>query len=213
MSDNVQQQYGWQDTELTEANHMLIPELMKLLPQEPVRILDLGCGNGTLAAALQAWGHEVVAVDASSDGVELARQRFPGIRFETASVYEEGFAEIVGSDFDLVISMEVIEHLYWPRRLIAAGYAVLKPGGKMIVTTPYHGYFKNLALALALVWARQFPDGCVGGAYQFSSRMKLALVLYEHSFHYCCFYYVGPDCLLSAFLFANGDDCCIVWFG
>ena len=179
---NVQQQYGWQDTELTEANHLLIPDIMKLLPQESVRILDLGCGNGTLAAALQARGHEVVAVDASADGVELARQRFPGIRFETASVYDENFAAIVGGEFDFVISMEVIEHLYWPRKLIASGYAVLKPGGKMIVTTPYHGYFKNLALALAGGWDRHFTVDWDGGHIKFFSRQTLTQFMLEQGF-------------------------------
>lgn len=182
MSDNVQQQYGWQDTELTEANHLLIPDILAQLPQEAVRILDLGCGNGTLATALQARGHEVVAVDASADGIELARQHFPGIRFEIASVYEDTFAEIVGGDFDFVISMEVIEHLYWPRKLIEAGYTVLKPGGRMIVTTPYHGYLKNLALSLAGGWDKHFTVDWDGGHIKFFSRQTLTQFMQDAGF-------------------------------
>lgn len=85
---NVQQTYGWQDAELTEANHLLIPAILKLLPKREARILDLGCGNGTLAAALHQQGYEVVALDASADGINLARQQYPGIRFETCSIYE-----------------------------------------------------------------------------------------------------------------------------
>jgi len=191
MNDNVQQQYGWEDTELTEANHLLIPHILGQLPQKPVRILDLGCGNGTLAAALQARGHEVVAVDASADGVELARQHFPGIRFETASVYEEGFAEIVGTDFDFVISMEVIEHLYWPRKLLEAGYSVLKPGGRMIVTTPYHGYLKNLALSLAGGWDRHFTVDWNGGHIKFFSRQTLTQFMLEQGFRSIGFRGIG----------------------
>lgn len=157
MSDNnVQQQYGWEDTELTEANHLLIPEIIALLPKEPVRILDLGCGNGTLAAALQARGHEVVAVDASAD--------------------------IVGTDFDVVISMEVIEHLYWPRKLLEAGYSVLKPGGRMILTTPYHGYLKNLALSLAGGWDKHFTVDWDGGHIKFFSRQTLTQFMQDAGF-------------------------------
>ncbi|WP_176957511.1 class I SAM-dependent methyltransferase [Mariprofundus sp. KV] len=191
MSDSVQQQYGWQDTELTEANNMLIPEILKLLPQESVRVLDLGCGNGTLAAALQARGHDVVAVDASADGVELAKERFPGIRFETVSVYDDGFADIVGTDFDVVISMEVIEHLYWPRKLLEAGYSVLKPGARMILTTPYHGYLKNLALSLAGGWDKHFTVDWDGGHIKFFSRQTLTQFMQDQGFHNIDFRGVG----------------------
>ena len=179
---NVQQTYGWQDTTLTEANCLLIPAILKLLPKRKVRILDLGCGNGTLAAALHRQGYDVVALDASVDGIDLARQQFPGIRFETFSIYEESVHDVIGGDYDFVISMEVIEHLYWPRKLLEVGYASLAGGGRMIVTTPYHGYLKNLALSVLDGWDKHFTVGWDGGHIKFFSRKNLKALMLEQGF-------------------------------
>ena len=55
--------------------------------------------------------------------------------------------ELWGS-YDIVISAEVIEHLFLPRTLLARAREALTDSGKVIVTTPYHGYWKNLSLAL-----------------------------------------------------------------
>jgi len=58
------------------------------------------------------------------------------------------YAELHNS-FDVVISVEVIEHLFYPRELVKAAKQCLKPNGCLIITTPYHGYFKNLVLAIS----------------------------------------------------------------
>lgn len=188
---NVQQNYGWQDTDLTEANHLLIPEIVKLLPERRTRILDLGCGNGTLASALGKRGHDVVGVDASADGIELARKQFPGIRFETCSIYEDSACDIIGGGYDFVISMEVIEHLYWPRKLIETGYRTLAPGGRMIITTPYHGYLKNLALSVCDAWDGHFTAGWDGGHIKFFSRNTLTGFMQDQGFNQIDFRGVG----------------------
>ena len=188
---NVEQQYGWSDTELTEANYLLIPEILKQLPGSGLKILDLGCGNGTLASALHAEGHQVTAVDASADGIELARQRFPGVRFETCSVYDDDFLEIVGKDFDVVVSMEVIEHLYWPRKLIEKASYLLIPGGKFIVTTPYHGYLKNLAISVMGGWDNHFTVDWDGGHIKFFSRKTLAGFMQDAGFRSIDFFGEG----------------------
>ena len=52
------------------------------------------------------------------------------------------------SKYDAVISTEVIEHLLLPRKLMENALYALKPGGLLILTAPYHGYWKNLALTI-----------------------------------------------------------------
>ncbi len=47
-----------------------------------------------------------------------------------------------------MISLEVVEHLYFPRKFARTVYDLLEPGGTAIISTPYHGYWKNLVMAL-----------------------------------------------------------------
>lgn len=57
--------------------------------------------------------------------------------------------ELASKRFEVVISTAVIEHLYDPRGFIAFARWILANGGDFIVSTPYHGYLKNVALALS----------------------------------------------------------------
>lgn len=111
------------------------------------RLLDFGCGNGTIANIIASHGFDVVGIDASTEGIAIARKDYPDLALHRASVYDD----LVGAygQFDIVVSVEVVEHLYDPRKFAANLYSLLKPGGYAIVTTPYHGYWKNLAVALA----------------------------------------------------------------
>lgn len=115
--------------------------------QQKPRVLDLGCGNGSLSNFIAQQGYEVVGVEDSESGFKEARLS-PNCHFIQASIYDLPYAELENS-FDIVISSEVIEHLLYPRELVRAAKKCLKPNGRLILTTPYHGYLKNLVLALA----------------------------------------------------------------
>lgn len=194
--DNVQTGYGWDEFAETEANELLFPSIQSIvenigLNPPPLNILDLGCGNGTLVKMLMELGHNVIGVDASSDGIDIAKNRVQGARFEVASIYEDDFTQIVGSGFDLVISLEVIEHLYWPKILPKMAYDILKPGGTFIVSTPYHGYLKNIAISLFNGWDRHFTADWDGGHIKFFSRNTLTNLLGKSGFHDIRFFGLG----------------------
>ncbi len=61
---------------------------------------------------------------------------------------------VLGTGWDLIVSLEVIEHLFAPRRFVAEMFDLLRPGGVFIVTTAYHGYFKNLAVCWSATRSR-----------------------------------------------------------
>src|SRR5262249_42732245 len=128
--------------------YLLEPVLARLSAASAHKVLDLGCGNGAFAASLARRGLDVTGLDQSASGIDTARHSPPGVRFVRADVCQPLPAEYAGQ-FDAVIAVEVIEHLLLPRRLVEAALSALRPGGLVVLTTPYHGYLKNLALALS----------------------------------------------------------------
>ena len=84
--------------------------------------------------------------------IEIARRACPAGRFEVVAANEEILENLNESPFDIVISTEVVEHLYDPRAYARGCISALRDGGRFICTTPYHGYLKNLALSIAGKW-------------------------------------------------------------
>lgn len=182
--------YGWRDAGPTCAHPYIVPALLSVIPSAARRVVDIGCGNGYLVGVLAARGFDVVGVEPSQDGIEQARRAHPGVRFEQGSVDTELRGRI-GSDFDLVVATEVIEHLSAPRDLLRNAYSLLRPGGRALVTTPYHGYLKNLALSIAGAWDRHFTVQWDGGHVKFFSPRTLRHMLIECGFESVSFVYVG----------------------
>lgn len=116
--------------------------------QTKLRVLDLGCGNGSLSHVIAEQGCEVVGVDTSAPGIAISRQSFPECQFIQADIYELPDTDMLQS-FDVVLAIEVIEHLLYPKELAKTAKKCLNPGGRLIISTPYHGYLKNLALAVS----------------------------------------------------------------
>jgi 2-polyprenyl-3-methyl-5-hydroxy-6-metoxy-1,4-benzoquinol methylase len=161
--------YGWRHADEAHSHAYLLPRLLQALEGRRLRLVDLGCGNGSITAKLASLGHEVIGIDASQDGILVARKAHPALRFELASVYDDDLVSLVGGQVDAVISLEVIEHLYYPKRLFEQSHRMLRPGGSLILSTPYHGYWKNLALSLLDGWDRHFAVGWDGGHIKFFS--------------------------------------------
>ena len=110
------------------------------------RVFDLGCGSGAFAHDLALRGFAVSGVDPSSSGIEIAHKAYPELELETGSTDEDLAARF--GQFQAVTSLEVVEHVYAPRPFAKRIYDLLEPGGLAIVSTPYHGYLKNLLIAL-----------------------------------------------------------------
>lgn len=156
--------------EMIEAESLRRPRL---------RIFELGCGNGSFASKLAAQNFEVVAVDVSTSGIDHARAAFQGPHFDVASAYDD-LPSMYGQ-FDAVLSLEVVEHLYAPRLWAANLRNLLLPGGLAIVSTPYHGYLKNLALSVAGRWDSHMDPLWDHGHIKLWSVANLTTLLQEAS--------------------------------
>jgi len=144
------------------------------------RILDAGCGNGSLCAELSDR-YDVCGFDLSESGIRLARQSCPACDFRVASAYDD-IRELFGRDFDAVTSLEVIEHLYAPREFLRRVRDALAPQGLLILSTPYHGYLKNVAVAVTGRFDQHFRPLRDGGDIKFWSVKTLTSVLHECGF-------------------------------
>jgi 2-polyprenyl-3-methyl-5-hydroxy-6-metoxy-1,4-benzoquinol methylase len=175
--------FKWSDADPIASHKYLLPTVLSLLERlRPAqrRLLDLGCGNGALSAAIADSGWEVVGVDPSQEGIAVASQAYPTVRFHVGSAYDDLRSKL--GTFPVVISLEVVEHVYAPRDYAAGLYDVLDPGGTAILSTPYHGYLKNLALAVAGRMDAHFTALWDHGHIKFWSERTLTLLLKEAGF-------------------------------
>lgn len=156
-------------------------------------ICDLGCGNGYLAERLVREGYTVTGIDPSASGIALATSRCAGqdARFHCHAIGPELAALLADAPFDLVISVDVVEHLYRPLDLPETAARLLRNGGHLLVGTPYHGYLKNLAIALSNRWDAHHAVHRDGGHIKFFSVRTLSRLLLSCGFGELRYYYSG----------------------
>lgn len=152
-------------------------------------ICDLGCGNGHISGRLAALGYEVTGVDASTSGIQIARRTYPATTF-IETLIDGSLGERLGT-FDLVISSDVIEHLYRPSDLLEAARSLLRPRAHALIGTPYHGYIKNLVLAATGKMDSHFSALHDGGHIKFFSVKTLSQLMTSHAFEDLSFTFYG----------------------
>lgn len=185
-------EYAYQDASETCAHHYIWPELQRIIARLPIhdkRVLDLGCGNGATTNYLTSFGFAATGIEPSESGVAIARASYPHIQFHKGDGYEELDKKF--GQFPLVVCLEVIEHIYAPRQFAKNLYDSIQPGGFAIMSTPYHGYLKNLALAVTGKWDSHLTALWDGGHIKFWSMKTLTILLKEVGFRRVTFSRVG----------------------
>ncbi len=105
-------------------------------PFEGLRLLDIGCGGGLLSEPMARLGATVVGADAAAGNLPVARLHAEksGLVIDYRHTTAESLAK-AGEQFDVVLNMEVVEHVSDPQGYMTACQMLLKPGGLMIAST------------------------------------------------------------------------------
>jgi 2-polyprenyl-3-methyl-5-hydroxy-6-metoxy-1,4-benzoquinol methylase len=178
--------YVWNSAALSCAHDYLLPTVLAEMARlragaaAGACVFELGCGNGSVANVLAQQGWSVIGVDPSTEGIAQANARFPALKLEEGSAYDDLTARF--GRFPIVTSLEVVEHVYAPRHYAATLFSLLEPSGTAIVSTPYHGYWKNLAMALTGKMDAHFTALWDHGHIKFWSIKTLGELLREAGF-------------------------------
>ncbi|HXD45541.1 MAG TPA: bifunctional 2-polyprenyl-6-hydroxyphenol methylase/3-demethylubiquinol 3-O-methyltransferase UbiG [Pseudolabrys sp.] len=122
------------------------PKLLGCL--KGLRMLDIGCGGGLLSEPLARLGAEMTGIDPAAENIEIARAHAAetGVTADYRATTAEALAE-AGERFDLVLAMEVVEHVVDVPAFVATCAAMVKPGGLLMMAT-LNRTLKSFALAI-----------------------------------------------------------------
>jgi len=119
--------------------------------------LDVGCGAGLFAEPLARLGAEVTAIDAAAELIEAAKAHAAGQGL--AIDYRHAAVEDIGGSFDLVTSMEVIEHVADPQAFLKSLSARLAPGGLLVLSTPNRTALSRILMVTIAEGIGRIPKG------------------------------------------------------
>jgi ubiquinone/menaquinone biosynthesis C-methylase UbiE len=111
----------------------------KYLKHQAGKILDFGCGDGSFIAGLLDKSRVLYGIDVRSNAIMSAKKRYPRINFKNIAV--GGGIPYPDNYFDAVTLFHVLEHVDSEARVIKEIFRVLKPGGILLLASPYKGLF------------------------------------------------------------------------
>ena len=179
------------------------PIVLQLAAAGAYTVLDLGCGNGWFTAGLGRCGFKVTGVDHSESGLRIAREKNPGLEYLHQDVIAPLRAELIGR-FDAVVAIDLVDHVTAPRKMIELALLALKPGGILIVTSPFHGYFKNVALALTDRFDHRWDSLTDHSRVKFFSRSTLLRLMSEFQLHDLHFESIGRIPMFARSMLVSG---------
>ena len=166
------------------------------------RVLDVGCGEGRFAAELLGAGAKVVAADVAEEALRRARAAVPGL--QTSLLPVQGPWPFGDAAFDVVWAGEVIEHVADTDAWLSEVHRVLRPGGRLVLSTPGHPLALRLRLALSgRAFAAHFHP--LGDHLRFYTRTVLTDVLEQFGFERVAVRVQRPRPFAASLLLASAE--------
>ncbi|HVS29242.1 MAG TPA: methyltransferase domain-containing protein, partial [Solirubrobacteraceae bacterium] len=163
-------------------------------------VVDLGCGAGDFTAALARAGVRATGIDVAEAALRHARERHAGLELDFALAPVDGPLPLGDASVDVVWASEVIEHVADTARWLSEVRRVLRPGGRLLLTTPYHGRVRNVWVALTGFEAHYDPRS---DHLRFYTRSSLQALLEDFGFGELRLRAAGGPPLLRRLLLAS----------
>ena len=142
-----------------------------------------------MANEIHKLGFRVAGVDPSTEGIAMAKRHYPHLNLRIGSSYDDLKRQF--GTFSYVMSLEVIAHVHDPRSLSRTICELLTDDGYAMISTPYHGYFKNLTIAAVGGFDNHVKPLCDDGYVKFWSAHTLRTLLEEEGLRPIDFVLVG----------------------
>lgn len=140
-----EQGFDWEHPWTPKKKELCLASLKDFGKPENLRILDYGCGDAVMVQFFHGLGYQVEGIDISQVVISNNQKKYPHLNFKL--ITPDTPAPYPDQSFDVIFCSEVIEHLYDVSFAFSDFDRLLRPGGRLILTTPYHGLLKNLVIA------------------------------------------------------------------
>ena len=156
---------------LHELNPARLGYVREWITLRSAHVLDVGCGAGILSEALAREGAAVVALDLAPELIDIAQLHLleSGLKVDYRLLAVEALAEEMPASFDAITCMEMLEHVPDPASVLRACASLLKPGGKLFVSTLNR---TPAAFAVAIVGAEYLAGLLPKGTHGYKSFIK-----------------------------------------
>ncbi|MDH3598507.1 MAG: methyltransferase domain-containing protein [Candidatus Tectomicrobia bacterium] len=188
--------------EAEQTFHLRVAAALRAMPDPAARVLDFGCGMGAASKRLAAAGHGVVGVDISEPAIQQARSAVPTATFQV--IDSEGHVPFPDASFDVCFCTEVIEHLFDVKGFLREMHRLLVRDGLLLMTTPYHGWAKNLLIMTCRFDTHFNP---LGGHIRFFSKRSLVHCLQSGCFQVESVRGIGRVWPLRKTMFVKAHKC------
>jgi 2-polyprenyl-3-methyl-5-hydroxy-6-metoxy-1,4-benzoquinol methylase len=145
------------------------------------RVLDFGCGPGAILTGLRDINvNESAGIDISENAIDFVKNRFPDYKWIKVGIDDP--IPYADEYFDVVISSEVIEHVFDVDNFLAELRRVIKPGGVLALSCPHHGFIKDLTMLLSGRFEDHYHNP-YDPHLRYYSRKSMSIVLNKNRFH------------------------------
>jgi len=181
------------------------------------KILDIGCGGGILCESLVQFGANVTGIDLSEKALNIAKSHQQNLNIHYELTSAEDFADKNPAQFDVITCMEMLEHVPDPASIIASCKKLLKPNGKLFLSTINRNVKSYLYAIIGAEWVLKLLPKSTHDYAKFIRPSELSCILRQHRFdiknmqgiQYNLFsknYYLNDDVSVNYLLYAQKNE-------